>query len=382
MEKKARCILLVDDEQNILLALKRELHAWAREHEFEVITCLSAKEALTFLSTRAEDTAIIVSDLKMPEMKGSDFLLEVKRKWPDIVTILLTGFSETEEIVKAVSAGIFSYMLKPWDSDYLMAEIKKAYDYSELRRQNSSYLKRVEEELKWAGEMQKALLRPNIPGSPGLEFRVSYRPVPGLYCGGDYYDVISVGADRYLLLIGAVAGHGVKAAFVTGILKAVIYPEYIRSLVGKPLSPADFLGWLNSRMQFEFRSTSPMQISFFAGVLDMKSRKFVYANAGLNHPFVLHDSVPEELLVSGPAIGSGHSALYMEQQTNFRAGDVFTLYTDGLTGSGKGVRMGQLLQKVPYGNDYHMRLLDTALEMSEAKAFSDDVTIVTAKVDQ
>jgi sigma-B regulation protein RsbU (phosphoserine phosphatase) len=272
-------------------------------------------------------------------------------------------------------------MLKPWDSDYLLTEITKAYSFSEMRRQNETYIKRVEEELKWAGEMQKAILCPNVPTSPGVEFRVSYRPVPGLYCGGDYYDVIPVGSDRYLLLIGDVAGHGVKAAFVTGILKAVIYPEYIRGIIGKTFSPADFLGWLNSRMQFEFRSTTTMLISFFAGVLDMKARTFVYANAGHNHPFIIRNGVPEELLVSGPAIGSGHSVLFMEQQAVFRSGNVFMLYTDGLAEVGKGVSVAQLLQEIPYGADYHLRLLEGALARSGVTAFADDVAIVTARIE-
>jgi sigma-B regulation protein RsbU (phosphoserine phosphatase) len=381
MENQTRCIILVDDEQNILLALKRELHEWARETGLEILTCLSAREALKLLEARAADTVLVVSDLKMPEMKGSDFLLEVKKLYPDIVSLLLTGFSETEEIVKAVRAGIFSYMLKPWDSDYLLTEITKAYSFSEMRRQNETYIKRVEEELRWAGEMQKAILRPNVPASPGVEFRVTYRPVPGLYCGGDYYDVIPVGTDRYLLLIGDVSGHGVKAAFVTGILKAVIYPEYVRGIIGKTISPADFLGWLNSRMQFEFRSTTAMLISFFAGVLDMKARTFVYANAGHNHPFILRDGVPEELLVSGPAIGSGRNVLFMEQQAVFRSGNVFMLYTDGLAEVGKGVSVAQLLQEIPYGTDYHLRLLEGALARSGVTAFADDVAIVTARIE-
>jgi sigma-B regulation protein RsbU (phosphoserine phosphatase) len=280
MENTHRKILIVDDEQNILLALKRELHDWARAHSLDVVLAPSAKEALSALETIAAETDLIISDLRMPEMKGSDFLLEVKRVYPHIITILLTGYSETEEIVKAVSAGIFSYMLKPWDSAYLLTEVEKAWNYHELRIQNAQHLKKIEEELRWAGEMQKALLRPTLPSTSGVEFRVSYRPVPGLYCSGDYYDVISLGMDRYLMLIGDVEGHGVRAAFVTGILKAVIYPEYVRVQAGKPFSPADFLGWLNQRMQFEFRSSSSMLVSFFAGVLDVKAGTFLYANAG------------------------------------------------------------------------------------------------------
>jgi phosphoserine phosphatase RsbU/P len=382
MDKQERCVMLVDDEQNILFALKRELHQWARGHEISIVVASSAREALGLLETIGINTAIIVSDLKMPEMKGSDFLLEVKKTWPEITTILLTGYSETEEIVKAVSAGIFSYMLKPWDSDYLLAELEKAWTYGELRRQNTQYTKKLEEELKWAGEMQKTILRPNLPTTTGVEFRVSYRPVPGLYCGGDYYDVISIGSDRYLLLIGDVAGHGVKAAFVTGILKAIIYPEYLRGVIGKNISPADFLGWLNSRMQFEFRSTSTMLITFFAGILDLKAGTFLYANAGQDHPCLISSAGIEELPVSGPAIGSGHTVLYIDKLTRVVKDSVIVLFTDGLAEIGTGVKITQLLQQVPYGDDYHKRILEGALGSSGAREFMDDVTIVTARITQ
>ena len=284
-----------------------------------------------------------------------------------------------------MSAGIFSYMLKPWEPAYLIAEVQKAYEHGNLLRQSAEYLKKVEEELKWAGEMQKALLKPNIPNSAGVEFRASYRPVQGLYCSGDYYDVIVIGADRYLLLVGDVAGHGVKAAFITGILKAIIYPEYIRGIIGKDFSPGAFLSWLNERMNFEFRSTSSMHITFFAGVLDMKNMIFKYANAGHHHPFVLRSGKPVELPVSGTSLGFAQSISYPEQVVRIMSGDQLLLYTDGLVeiycSQGKDpVKLPLLLSKVEPGDDYHRRLLNAALEEASATSFDDDVTILTARV--
>ena len=374
------CILLVDDEQNILFALKRELHQWAHDRNVEILTALSAKEGLSILEKRHEVIDVIVSDLRMPEMKGSDFLLEVKQKYPSIITLLLTGYSETGEIVKSVSAGIFSYMLKPWDSGYLLAEISKAWDYAETRKQNALYMRRMEDELKWAGEMQKTILRPNLPATDKIEFRVSYRPVPGLYCGGDYYDVISVGPDRYLILIGDVAGHGVQAAFVTGILKAVIYPEYIRNVIGSKISPSDFLGWLNQRMHFEFRSTNSMLVSFYAGLLDLREGSFVYANAGHCHPCVIMNGAVTELPVAGTALGVARSVMYNEQLLAVHPNDLLVFYTDGLSEVGKGVQVPALLAKVQQGPDYHLRMLEAALSAGGASQFVDDVTVLTARI--
>ena len=383
--EKERYILLVDDEQNITNALQRELYEWATERSLTMLAAPSARKGLDILKEKGNETLIVVSDLRMPEMKGSDFLLEVKRLYPDIVSILLTGFSETEEIAKAVQAGIFSFIMKPWNSAYLIAEITKAFDFGEYRRQRAIYSKMIEEELKWAGEMQRTMLKPNLPTSEGLEFRVSYRPLPKLYCGGDYYDVIFLGADRYLLLIGDVEGHGVRAAFVTGMLKALIYPEYVRSLIGKDFSPGAFLGWLNDRMCFEFRSASSMIISFFAGVLDMKRQAFRYANAGHNHPFIVRASRSRELPVAGSAIGFANSISYAEQTVEVTSGDLLALYTDGLveagcTGDCSPLKLGPILDRVEYGSEYHRRILEAALAATDSQDFNDDVTIVTARI--
>jgi sigma-B regulation protein RsbU (phosphoserine phosphatase) len=385
MANAKKCILLVDDEQNILNALSRELREWATERSLEIVTAISARKGLESLAERGEDTVIVVSDLKMPEMKGSDFLLKVREAYPDTITILLTGFSETEEVIKAVRAGIFSYMLKPWDSDYLVAELQKAYDHGELKRQNTQYLKTMVDELKWAGEMQKAMLKPALPRSDGVEFRASYRPVPSLYCGGDYYDVISLLPDRYLLLLGDVAGHGVRAAMITGILKAVIFPEYVRTAIGKDFSPGAFLSWLNERMNFELRASSGLIITFFAGVLDLKAGYLRYANAGQDHPYILRGSEAIELRVSGSGLGFASSVSYAEQAINIFSGDALTLYTDGLlepgvVAGGVPVKAGSIFARVEYSQDYHRRLMAAALAEAGRADFDDDVTLVTARI--
>ena len=382
---KNRYILLVDDEIIITNALTRELREWTAKRSLGILTGQSAQEGLAQLEAHRGEVVIVISDLKMPGMLGSDFLLEVRRLYPDVVTILLTGFSEASEIVKIVRAGIFSFILKPWDATYLLAELTKAYDFREMRLENERYTKTIEDELRWAGELQRTILKPQLPRCEGLEFRVSYHPVSGLFCGGDYYDVIFVGNDRYLVLIGDVEGHGVKAAIVTGMLKATIYSEFVRGMIGKQFSPGAFLGWLNSRMNFEFRSASSMIITFFAGVMDVKASRFVYANAGHCHPFVVRGGAPTELPVSGSAIGFADEVAYPDQAVSTRPGDLFFMFTDGLVESGEAnefepLALGPILQSTPYSAEFHRHVIESALAGSKSKGFADDVTIVSFKV--
>ena len=122
--------MLVDDEASILKALKKELRGWSRERSVDIKTCMSAKEGLDVLSDPASGVSVVVADLKMPGMRGIDFLLEVKRLYPLIVGLLLTGFFEIENAQKAAEADIFCYLMKPWDTEVLIAELDKALQAS------------------------------------------------------------------------------------------------------------------------------------------------------------------------------------------------------------------------------------------------------------
>ena len=243
-------IILVDDEQSILNSLIRELMDWCSDKKIEIISFTNPVEAFNALEIERE-VFLVISDLRMPEMLGSDLLLKIRDKYPDIITILLTGYSEVDEIMKAVKSGIFAYILKPWDEKYLLTEIGKAYDLAKLKEEKTKYLHMLEEELKWGGELQKKLLQRNIPESEGIKFEVEYQPLPMLYCGGDYYDIIPLQDGNCLVLLGDVAGHGLKAAFITTILKTIIYSEYVRDHQKDGISPADFLKWLNIRISKE-----------------------------------------------------------------------------------------------------------------------------------
>jgi sigma-B regulation protein RsbU (phosphoserine phosphatase) len=208
--------------------------------------------------------------------------------------------------------------------------------------------------------------------------------VPGLFCGGDYYDVIQLGPGRYLMLVGDVEGPSVRGALVTGMLKAIIYPEYVRNSLTKPFSPGAFLSWLNDRLNFELRKTSGLLVCFFAGVLDSNDYTFTYANAGMAHPYLVRGGIPHELLVSGRALGFAASVMYPDKFIRLMPGDIIIAYSDGLVEFGQGgssIPLKDTLSGVPYGSDFHKRIMDGALERADKEKFSDDVTIMTAKIE-
>ncbi len=121
-------ILCVDDEQPILLSLKRVF----RRSKHEVSIANSAAEALEFLEENEVD--VVISDMRMPEMDGNRFLSEVAERWPKTMRMLLTGYSDIESTVGAINkGGIYRYIAKPWDDTDLLMCVQRALEIKSLR---------------------------------------------------------------------------------------------------------------------------------------------------------------------------------------------------------------------------------------------------------
>jgi CheY-like chemotaxis protein len=131
MHKRARTLLLVDDEPNILAALKRQL----RGAGLHILTATSGAEGLQRLQDEHVD--VIVSDQRMPGMTGVEFLRAVKHSHPDTVRMVLSGFTELQSVTDAVNEGaIYKFLTKPWDDTQLRAHILEAFRNKEMADEN------------------------------------------------------------------------------------------------------------------------------------------------------------------------------------------------------------------------------------------------------
>ncbi|MGA1474762.1 MAG: response regulator [Prochlorothrix sp.] len=116
-------MLVVDDEPDNLDLLYRTF----RRH-FDVYRAESGTQALEILSNKGE-VAVIISDQRMPEMKGTESLSKTVPEFPNTVRIILTGFTDVEDLVDAINSGqVYRYITKPWDPDELMVLVDRALD--------------------------------------------------------------------------------------------------------------------------------------------------------------------------------------------------------------------------------------------------------------
>lgn len=120
-------ILYVDDEEENLRAFK-----FLFKRKYNVFTACNAEKAMAILAR--EEVKIIMTDQRMPDITGSQFLSAVAKKYPLTIRILVSGYSDIEAVIQSVNnANIFKYISKPWDNDHLKIILEQAFDIYNTR---------------------------------------------------------------------------------------------------------------------------------------------------------------------------------------------------------------------------------------------------------
>ncbi|NLP41580.1 MAG: response regulator [Veillonellaceae bacterium] len=124
-------VLFVDDEVHILSSIKRAVF----EEKFKSLFASSAKEALEIMEKN--DVSVVVADMKMPKMDGLTFLKIVKETRPEIIRMVLSGYTVLPQVLAAINqADIFKFITKPWDMEEdLLGAVRQAVDYYNLYKE-------------------------------------------------------------------------------------------------------------------------------------------------------------------------------------------------------------------------------------------------------
>ena len=123
-------VIVVDDEEMVLTSINSFL---ALETDYQVVTFVNPEDAVEYLKTNNAD--LVISDYFMPQMDGITFLGKVRDLRPETTRILLTGYSDKENAIKAINeVGLFQYIEKPWDNDNLQIVIRNGLEQQQLLR--------------------------------------------------------------------------------------------------------------------------------------------------------------------------------------------------------------------------------------------------------
>ena len=150
-------ILLVDDEEMVLSSIKS---FFAIETSYTLMTYTSPLQALEDLERNHQQVDLVVSDYLMPEMDGITFLAKVKEKLPLVPRILLTGYADKENAIKAINnVGLYQYIEKPWDNEDLKLIIRNGLEKTTLLHQLEQKIIEAERAQRELSEVQKDILR-------------------------------------------------------------------------------------------------------------------------------------------------------------------------------------------------------------------------------
>ncbi len=183
---------------------------------------------------------------------------------------------------------------------------------------------KLEDELLIAREIQKGLLPSVLPTIPGID--IAATNISSKQVGGDYYDIIPVPPNRYVIAIGDVSGKGTPAALLMANIQASI-----RALVPLELSLSELTCRVNDLM---CENTGGNKfVTFFWGFLDPTAMTLTYVNAGHNYPYLLHaDGSFQRLDKGGMILGVMKTTLpYEEARVQLSPGDLLFLFTDGVS---------------------------------------------------
>lgn len=228
MEDNGPAVLCVDDEVSILNALKRLL----RREKYRVITANSAQEALDIIEK--QKIQVVISDQRMPVMDGVAFLKKVKERHPDIIRITLTGYTDVDSIREAVNQGhIYKFLLKPWNDDNLILEIRQAFQQYDLVAANRNLNRKVmaqNEELRRLNENLEKLVKER---TQDLEIRSQVLELEQAVLEGLPQPIMGVSHEEIIVMSNTALKEMFqdRAVFQVGTNIRDVFPEEIGELI-------------------------------------------------------------------------------------------------------------------------------------------------------
>lgn len=243
-------------------------------------------------------------------------------------------------------------------------------------------LKKIEEELKIANDIQTRLLPKNNPQING--FDIAGKSIPAKGVGGDFFDFIQIDENNIVICLGDISGHGMPAALLMANLQA--------TLRGQSLFTSSAGECLTRSNKLLFRSTDLQKFAtLFYGILDSSKDVLHFSNAGHDPPFLINSQKKVvRLTKGGTVLGFMEDYQFEEDSVKLKSGDAIIIYSDGITEAMDG-------KDVEYGEEKLLTILkeSTSLKAEEIikKVFesvkshvqgipqSDDITIVVIKKD-
>lgn len=323
-------ILVVDDEVDMESLITQKFRKKLHSKEWEMIFCHNGQQALEVLQEDAT-IDIVLSDINMPQMDGLVLTQKIQEAGFDIRTVIVSAYGDIENIRTAMNNGAFDFITKPINFKDMEHTITRGFDnLSKMKEalQSKDDLLHLKKELNLAHKIQQSIL----PHDFNLDKNCKLHGVmtPAKEIGGDFYDCFKLNDDYIAVVVADVSGKGVAAALFALITQTVLKGL---SMSNNPEEVGEVIKKVNEKSCIN--NDSFMFVTLFCGVLNTKTGKFTYTNAGHNPPYIVRpNATVEELpLTGGIPLGISSDRNFLEKTIELKSGETLFIYTDGVTES-------------------------------------------------
>ena len=317
MHQASARVLVADDQAHVLDAL--ELLLKGQGYRTDVVS--DPATVLQALSSGEFDGVLLDMNYERDTTAGAEGLelvSQIRQRDQTLPMIVMTAWGSVELAVEAMRRGASDFVQKPWDNHQLLAKLQS--QISRARNDRAAQRSR-DDELQQAREIQSRLMPKKLPEVADYEIAAITQPVR--FVGGDYYDVVRISEHETVFCIADVAGKGMPAALLMSSLQAALKP-----LLWQRLAPRELCRRLN-RILCDITPVGKF-ISFFFGVLDNRTDRLTYCNAGHNPPLMIRSDGSAELNAAGAVLGQFPDWVYEQSEIALASGDVLLMFTDGL----------------------------------------------------
>ena len=271
-------ILYVDDEEHNLISFEATFRK-----EYKVHTAISAEDGIAIM--RENNVKLVITDQRMPDMTGIQFLEKIAPEYPDTIRMILTGFSDIGVIIEAINSGwVFRYITKPWDENELRMTIENAKQLFGLQLSNRELMKSLQQKVEEQEQTLRLFIRyvpeqvvkKTLENSQESIFQGDVKNVAVLFCDirgftpmseelspkevvsflNDYYTIMSEIVKQYNGYVNQFVGDEIFAAFGA----PEMFPDNETNAVFCAIKMMENLAKLNEKYQEKFKREIQMGI--------------------------------------------------------------------------------------------------------------------------
>lgn len=342
-------ILYIDDEENNLTSFKS---TFRRDYHIHVAS--TGQEGLEIMEKH--NIQLVITDQRMPDMTGIEFLEKIVPLYPDCMRMILTGFSDMEAIIQAINKGnIYRYVSKPWNREDLKITIDSALEVYNLKSQNKHLIQdlqdanrnleqkvmertrqleqqrqNITDSIKYASRIQRALMLPSEELEKILPSHFILNK-PKDIVSGDYYWV-SQKNNRLIIAVADCTGHGVPGAFMS-----IMGINFLNEIVNQSdtIKASEILNELRAQLIKSLGQTGRKDetkdgMEMALCIIDSEEKKIQFSGA-FRPMYLIRDD--ELIVVKGDPMPIGKynekEVAFTNKEMPFMENDMIYLFTDG-----------------------------------------------------